>query len=116
MQRPNVALTRAKKISFLEELMTEKKKIPGPSDLHKLDYNKPKLKGFYSSSVERFTPADEVMLVKKSIPSSTQYESRGKSMADILKEKAQKFMYQPKADRDLMVPIKKGNDPGPGTY
>ena len=51
------------------------------------------------------------MLVKKAIPSSTQYESRGKSMADILKEKAGKFLYAPKPDRHLMELIKKNQDP-----
>lgn len=56
------------------------------------------------------------MLVKKAIPSSTQYESRGKSMADILKEKAGKFLYAPKPERHLMDVIKKNQDPGPGTY
>ena len=37
-------------------------------------------------------------------------------MADILKEKAGKFLYAPKPDRHLMELIKKNQDPGPGTY
>jgi len=73
--------------------MDAKKKIPGPSDLKKMDPFKPKIFGFYGSSVERVTPMQEVMFVKKAIPSSTDYESRGKSMSETLREKAQKYLY-----------------------
>ena len=71
MERPNVALTRAKKISILDELITAKKKVPGCTDYKKLDPFKPKIFGHYNSSVPRQTPADEIMFTKKSIPSST---------------------------------------------
>lgn len=54
-ERPNLALPRAKKVTSMQELMDEKKKIPGPSNYKNMDPYKPKIFGFYGNSAERIT-------------------------------------------------------------
>lgn len=104
-ERPNLGLPRAKRMTFTSEIMTEKKKIPGPSDFKKMDPYKPKIFGFYSYSQERITSMQEHAEDKQSIPASSKYESRGKSMSDILKEKAAKYLQAQKSDGDRIKSI-----------
>ena len=54
---------------------------------------------------------------KKKIPAPSDYESRGKSMSDILKEKAKRFLYHAAPDYTRTSgKTKKSKDPGPGSY
>lgn len=53
---------------------------------------------------------------KSYIPGPNKYESRGKSMADILKQKANNFLYKDAADFTATAKIKKTDVPGPTSY
>ena len=116
MQRPNLALPREKKISVTEELIAQKKKIPGPSHYKKTEI-KPKIYGFYGNTESKVSIITSNAFEKKRIPGPSDYESRGKSMSDILKDKAKKFLFHAAPDYTRTSgKTKKSKDPGPGSY
>lgn len=96
--------------------MLAKKKIPGPSHYTKTDPYKPKIFGFYGSTNDKVTDIESTIFVKKAIPAPNKYDSRGKGMGDILKEKAKAYLYKPKPDPTRGERIKKSKEPGPGSY
>lgn len=119
LNRPNLAMPRVKKVTSMEQLILEKKQIPGPSDYKNTEI-KHKIYGHYGSTEPKCTITETTMFVKKSIPAPSLYESRGKSMSDIVKEKVKKCL-QPvtkeSPDRkDFGQRIKKNNVPGPACY
>ena len=90
---PHLAIPQEEKVSSIEEIMRAKKLIPGPSDYKKTGQAH-KIKGFYGIKEKRYTIIDVESSEKKGIPAPSKYESRGKSMADIIDEKAKKYMHQ----------------------
>ena len=53
---------------------------------------------------------------KSVIPSSTLYESRGSSMTDLLKKKADKYGFKDTRKGDRIEPLKKNDKPGPACF
>jgi hypothetical protein len=64
--------------------MKEKKKIPGPTVYS--NWIKPKTKGFYGKKSPRVFISEEVMAIKRKIPSSTQYNTF-KGLSQVIKER-----------------------------
>lgn len=100
----------------MAELMEFKKKIPGPSDFKNMDPYKPKISGFYKNTQKKFSYMETHIEVKSDVPSSTTYESRGRSMTDILSKKAAQYGFKDKRSGDRLIAVKKTEKPGPGTY
>ena len=97
-------------------MIAEKKKIPGPSHYKKTEI-KPKIYGFYGNTESKVSIISSTMFEKKRIPGPSDYESRGKSMSQILKEKAKRFLYHAAPDYTRTTnKVKKSKEPGPGSY
>ena len=96
--------------------MLAKKNIPGPSHYKNMDPYKPKIFGFYDSTNDKVTDIETTIFVKKDIPAPSKYESRGKGMSEILKEKAKAYLYHAAPDFTRTSGVKKTKDPGPTTY
>ena len=92
--RPNLALDLEKRVTVTEKIMRDKKKIPSVHFYKNLDPNKRKIPGFYGSSTSKVTIFESINFAKKEIPGPSKYESRGKSMSDILKGKAKAFLFK----------------------
>ena len=115
-ERPNLALPREEKVTMTEQTIRDKKKIPGPSFYKKTD-QKPKIHGFYGNSESKVTIFESINFSKKHIPGPSKYESRGKSMSQILKDKARNYLYVDKSDGDgPLTKIKKTDAPAPTSY
>ena len=70
---------------MFDEITRAKKKIPGPG--HYLKKPKPeKIMGCYGNKELKITVTESTIFDKKDIPAPNKYESRGKSMSEILKE------------------------------
>merc|ERR1712060_569166 len=78
---------------------------------------KVKTKGFYGVTEVKCSVLGSTAYEKKFIPGPNAYESRGKSMGQILneKKKAYLYQYQPKRKPDSGVKWRKTKEPGP-TY
>ena len=75
---------------MFDQIAKSKRYIPGPS--HYLKKPKPeRILGTYGNKELKITVTESVICEKKDIPAPNKYESRGKSMSEILKEKAKKF-------------------------
>ena len=94
-----------------------KKRIPGPPAYDNTGLAV-KVKGFYGNSETKYSILASTALEKKHIPGSNVYESRGKSMSDLLKEKAKRFnyVYKPDDKEKFTVKWKKTNEPAVGSY
>lgn len=66
-------LERQKKISYVDQFIKAKKQVPGPTVY--TNWIKPKTKGFYGKRSPRVFVSEEMMEMKKKIPSSTQYDT-----------------------------------------
>ena len=95
--------------------MINKKPIPGPGFYEKTELKR-KIYGYYDSTVEKVSDIECETFSRMSIPAPNKYESRGKSMSEILKLKAKAFMYQHENDYTFQKKIKKDNKPGPTSY
>lgn len=100
-----MAMNRAKKVTSMAELMEFKKKIPGPSDFKNMDPYKPKISGFYKNTQKKFSYMETHIEVKSDVPSSTTYESRGRSMTDILSKKAAQYGFKDKRSGDRLLAV-----------
>ncbi len=111
-------MERAKRVTSTESLISAKKGIPAPSFYKSVDPGRPKILGFYSNSEDRTSIIASTMFEKKKIPAPTAYESRGKSMHQLIKEKCLKSNFVPKSDDYTRTSgkILKNNAPGPTTY
>lgn len=95
-----------------------KKRIPGPS-VYNNEGLKPKIVGFYGNSESKCSVIGSTAYEKKFVPGPNAYESRGKSMSDLLKEKAKNYMYNPENDikkSKMQNKFKKTNEPAPTSY
>ena len=90
-ERPNLAIPRVKKVTSTEQIILEKKKIPGPSH-YKNTETKHKIYGHYGRTEPKCTITETTIFVKKGIPAPTLYESRGKSMSDLVTDKLKKVL------------------------
>lgn len=106
----SIQVPRQKKVSDTAELMLKKKAIPAPSAYKQ--WIPPKTHGFYGNSCPRTTPMEELMFLKRPIPSSTQYNTF-KGISQTIKEKWKARMSQATIDskrKDFVYqPIKKNN-------
>ena len=99
-------------------MFSAKKSIPGPPAYDNTGL-KQKVLGFYGPSESKASILESTAYEKKYIPASNHYESRGKSMAQILKEKARNYMYvykPAKGEKESAVKWKKDNIPAPTSY
>lgn len=99
-------------------MIISKKRIPGPP-AYKNEGLKPKIMGFYANTESKCSVIGSTAYEKKFVPGPNAYESRGKSMSEILKEKAKNFLYHPEVDfkkMKLSSKFKKTNEPGPTSY
>ena len=83
--------------------------------------NRPKICGFYDQKDVKASIFESLETSKKFVPAPSKYESRGKSMFQLVKEKTAKYkaldpfrIINPTEKR--VDKIKKSNDPGPDTY
>ena len=98
-------------------MFRDKKNIPGPPHYKKLDELKPRIHGFYGNTESKCSMSGSVAFEKKFIPGPNFYESRGKPMSQILKEKAKAFLYVHKPDYSkTSCKIKKNSVPAPTSY
>ena len=88
-ERPNLAIPRVKKVTSTEQIILEKKSIPGPSQYPNTE-QKHKIYGHYGKTEPKCTVTETTIFVKKGIPAPSLYESRGKSMSDIISDKISK--------------------------
>ena len=82
-ERPNLAIPRVKKVTSTEQIILEKKEIPGPSQ-YKNTQVKHKIYGHYGKTEPKCTVTETTIFVKKGIPASSKYESRGKGMFELV--------------------------------
>ena len=116
-EEPNYVIPKAKRVTTAAQMFLDKKMIPGPPHYKKLDELKPKIHGFYGNTESKCSMSGSVAFEKKFIPGSNSYESRGKGMSAILKEKAKAFLYVHKPDYSkTSCKIKKTNVPAPTSY
>ena len=97
-------------------MIISKKTIPGPPNYDNTGL-KQKVHGYYMPSEAKCSVSGSIAFEKKFIPGPNAYESRGKPMAQLLKEKAKNFLYVHKPDfSKTSCKIKKTNDPAPTSY
>ena len=114
---PNYVIPKAKRITLADQMFIDKKMIPGPPHYKELDKQKPKVHGFYANTESKCSMSSSIAFEKKFIPGPNAYESRGKSMSNILKDKAKAFLYAHKPDYSrTSCKIRKTNEPGPPDY
>ena len=73
-------------------MVKAKRKVPGPPAYDNTGLKR-KVQGFYGNSERKYSILASTAFEKNHIPGSNMYESRGKSMAELCKEKAKNFMY-----------------------
>lgn len=114
---PNYVIPKAKRVTLADEMFIEKKRIPGPPHYKELDKLKPKVHGFYGNTESKCSMSGSVAFEKNFIPGPNAYESRGKGMSQILKEKAKQYLYKHKPDYTrTSCKFKKTDDPAPTSY
>ena len=110
-------IPKAKRVTLADQMFLDKKRIPGPPHYKDLDMLKPKIRGFYGNSESKCSMSGSIAFEKKYIPGPSAYESRGKAMSVILKEKSKAFLYVHKPDYSkTSCKIKKTNVPAPTSY
>ena len=113
---PNYVIPKAKRITLADEMIIAKKKIPAPS-YYKNEGLTPKVFGFYGNTESKCSVIGTTAYEKKFIPGPNAYESRGKSMAELVKEKAKAFNFHPELKYTKSShKYKKTNDPAPTSY
>ena len=116
-EMPNYVIPKAKRITLADQMILDKKRIPGPPHYKDLDKLKPKVKGFYSNTETKCSMSGSIAFEKKFIPGPNMYESRGKGMSVILKEKSKAFLYVHKPDYSkTSCKIRKTSAPAPTSY
>ena len=115
---PNYTIPKAKRITLADQMFIDKKRIPGPPHYKNLDKLKPKnLGGSAWNEEPKCSLTGSIAFEKKHIPGPSVYESRGKAMSVILKEKAKAYKYEHKPDYSkTSCKIKKTNVPAPTSY
>ena len=111
-------IPQAKRQTINDELLKIKRRIPGPPAYDNTGL-KQKVQGFYGNIEVKYSVLASTAYEKKYIPGPNVYESRGKSMSDLLKEKAKKFAYAYTPDpneKHSVVKWKKVNGPAPTSY
>lgn len=78
---PNYVIPKAKRITLADQMIEDKKRIPGPPHYKDLDKLKPKIHGFYANSESKCSVTGSIAFEKKFIPGPNAYESRGKAMS-----------------------------------
>ena len=116
-EKDNYKFPIAKRITLSDQMIKDKKLIPGPPAYNNTGL-KQKIEGFYGKTEEKCSVIGSTAYEKKYIPGPSAYESRGKSMSVILKEKADKYLFEFKYDKKVStgVRVKKTNDPAPTSY
>ena len=117
-EKDSYTFNQSKRVTLADQMFIEKKEIPGPPKYDNKGLT-PKVHGFYKPSEVKCSVTGSVAYEKKHVPSPAMYESRGKSMADLLKDKAVKFNYVYKPDPAALKTSckwKKNNEPAPTTY
>ena len=114
------AIPKAKRITLADEMFKEKKWLPGPPAYDNSGV-KQKVQGFYGTTELKFSILESTAYEKKHIPGPIAYESRGKSMSELLKDKAKKYLYEFKPEKKDKryasgVRVKKTDDPAPTSY
>jgi len=109
-------MPKAKRMTLADEMILAKKTIPAPSH-YKNEGLVPKVHGYYFNVESKCSIIGTTAYEKKFIPGPNLYESRGKSMAEILKDKAKSYLFHPEVKPPkTSVRVKKTNDPAPTTY
>ena len=97
-------------------MIISKRTVPGPPNYDNRGL-KQKIHGFYMPGEAKCSVIGTTAYEKKYVPGPNAYESRGKPMAEILKEKAKSYLYVHKPDYSkTSCKIKKTNDPAPTSY
>ncbi len=113
---PNIVIPKAKRITLADEMIIAKKSIPAPSH-YKNEGLAPKVYGYYFNVESKCSVIGTTAYEKKFIPGPNLYESRGRSMAEILKDKAKNYLFHPEIKLPKSnVKVKKTNDPAPTSY
>ena len=112
-------MNREKKVTSTELIMKVSKKTPGVGQYKNMD-QKPKIYGYYGNTEPKVTGTASVIFIKSKIPAPNKYESRGKSMSDLIDDKLKKYN-RPSASPEMTKlrttsKIAKTNDPGPQSY
>jgi len=105
-------------VTLADEMFAQKKLVPGPPHYDNTGL-KDKVHGFYGPTEVKCSVVGSTAYEKKFVPGPNLYESRGKSMSEILKEKAKNYLYVYKADpskKKVTIRVKKTNDPAPTSY
>ncbi len=85
--KDNCLFTKSKRVTLCEQRSKESNDIPGPPAYDKQD-NFKKIVGFYGNTEVKMSVIGSTAFEKNHIPGPSVYESRGKGMSALLKEKA----------------------------
>lgn len=112
------SFTHSKRITLADQMLIDKKSVPGPSHYDNSGL-KSHVSGFYRPTEGKLSVTGSIAFEKHYIPSPAAYESRGRSMSEILNERKKKYLYVYKPDPKALkvtCKVKKTNDPAPTTY